>query len=121
MFQKRFEVFATIQQPPPLSYDDFVQGSDFAKVSQADLLFSTAECFKTSKALVGKMLALLPSLDSNYVSMTKDELNQVAKVCVGNSVYVQKMKQVVSAKDGQLKSVSFDFDINKEFCTVKLS
>lgn len=120
MFQKRFEVFSNIQQPPPLSYDDFVQGSDFARVSQADLLFSTAECFKSSKASTSKLLALLPSIDPNHLSMTKDELNQIAKVCVGNSVYVQKMKQVVSTKEGKVESVSFEFASNKQFCMVKL-
>ena len=67
------------------------------------------------------MIALLPSLDSNYLSMSKEELNQVAKVCVGNSVYVQKMKQLVTAKDAKVDTVDFDFDSNKEFCTVKLA
>lgn len=114
-------MFANIQQPPPLSYDDFVQGSDFARVSQAELLLSTAECFKASKNTVGKLLALIPSLDSSYVSVTKDELGQIAKVCVGNSVYLQKMKQFASSKDGSPKAVAFDFDCNPEFCTVKLS
>ena len=71
--------------------------------------------------MVAKLLASLPSLDSNYVSMTKDELNQVAKVCVGNSVYIQKLKQMSSSKDTNLEYVSFDFDVNKEFCTVKLA
>lgn len=121
VFKKRFEVFANIQQPPPLSYDDFVQGSDFSRVSQGDLLFSTAECFKSSKATVGKLLAMLPSLDSSYLCITKEELNQIAKVCVGNSVYVQKMKQTVSTSGGKVEGVSFDFDTNKAFCTVKLS
>lgn len=121
VFQKRFEVFANIQQPPPLSFDDFVQGFDFSRVSQGDLLFSTGECFKSSKATVGKLLAMLPSLDSSYLSITKDELNQIAKVCVGNSVYVQKMKQIVSTSGEKVEGVSFDFDTNKAFCTVKLS
>ena len=122
MFQKRFEVFANIQQPPPLTYDDFLKGSDFARVSQSDLLLSTAECFKSSKELVGKITALLPSLDSALLSLTKEELNQIAKVCVGNLVYVQKMKQMVAAPDGgRPRRVEFGFDSNCEFCTIKLT
>jgi len=122
VFQKRFEVFANIQQPPPLTYDDFLQGSDFAKVSQCDLLLSTSECFRSSKAAIGKIIAFLPSLDPAFTPMTKEELNQIAKVCVGNSVYILKMKQLVDEHDGEGKapSVDFAFDSNSEFCTIKL-
>lgn len=120
VFQKRFEAFAAIQQPPPLTYDDFVQGSNFANVSQNDLLFSTAECFKSSKATTGQITSLLATIDGDFFSMTKEELGQIAKVCVGNSVYVHMMKQLVE-KGSKPPSVEFDFNANNEFSTIKLT
>ena len=121
-FHKRFEVFAGIQQPPPLTYDDYCEGSDFSKVSQKDLLFSTSECFKTGKATVDKLQALLPKLvDSPFPPMSKDELAGIAKICLGNSIYVQKLKQLIDAKETKTATVAFDFDTNSEFCTIKIT
>ncbi|CAB9516473.1 Mak10 subunit, NatC N(alpha)-terminal acetyltransferase [Seminavis robusta] len=124
VFRKRFEAFANIQQPPPLSFDDFRQGSSFARVSQSDLLASTGECFKSSKTSVGKALTLLSDLDISLLATTKEDLNQLAKICVGNSVYMQKLRQSIAAGEGgnqskQQKTV-FEFDSNSDFCTVKL-
>ena len=122
MFQKRFEAFANVQQPPPLAYDDFIQGSSFARISQGDLLFSTAQCFKSSKATIGNITKLLASIDVDFFSMDKDELGQLAKVCVGNSVYVQMMKQMVEKVDSKPpKGVEFDFAASVEFSTVKFT
>ena len=121
MFQKRFEAFAEIQQPPPLSYSDFVQGSTFSKVSQTDLLASAGDCFKLSKTGVGTLLSALPSIDPTSLSMTKEDLHQVAKICVGNSVYLQKFGQsrTRQSKDVQ-QNPSFDFDRIGEFFTIKV-
>ena len=125
VFQKRFEAFANVQQPPPLTYDDFLQGSSFARVSQDDLLFSIAQCFKSSKTFLGNITNLLPSIDGDFCSMTKDELGQLAKVCVGNSVYVQMMKQMVEKAESSTKppkkNVEFDFTANVEFSTIKFT
>jgi hypothetical protein len=53
--------------------------------------------------------------------MTKEDLNQIAKVCVGNSVYLQKLRQAISSQDASWKPRAlFDFDGNCEFCTIKL-
>lgn len=122
VFQKRFEAFAAIQQPPPLTYDDFIQGSSFARVSQRDLLFSTAECFKSSKATIVQITSKLATINGDFFSMTKEELGQIAKVCVGNSVYIMKMKQMVG-KEAEANSpgVDFDFEANNEFSTIKLA
>lgn len=123
VFQKRFEAFAVVQQPPPLSYDDFVQGSSFERVSQDDLFFSTAECFKSSKTTIGRITAALASTDSDFFSMTHQELTQISKVCVGNSIYIAKLKQFVGQKetnDGTPPAVEFDFSTNNEFPIVKL-
>jgi hypothetical protein len=121
VFHKRFQAFASIQQPPPLSYNDFLQGCSFSRVSQSDLLVSTGECFKASKANVGKVLAALESLDVSVLSTTREDLNQMAKVCVGNSVYLQKLRQAISSQGVNWEpSALFDFDANCEFCTIKL-
>eukprot|EP00539_Tryblionella_compressa_P001162 CAMPEP_0178733116 /NCGR_PEP_ID=MMETSP0744-20121128/622_1 /TAXON_ID=913974 /ORGANISM="Nitzschia punctata, Strain CCMP561" /LENGTH=225 /DNA_ID=CAMNT_0020385275 /DNA_START=183 /DNA_END=860 /DNA_ORIENTATION=- len=119
IFEKRYEPFAAIQQPPPLSYDDYLKGSDFSKVPQKDLLASTSECFNVSKSMIEKLLAQIPTTDPSYLPIQEDELRQLAKVCVGNSIYLQKLKQIIG--EGTTKaSVSIDVNTNKQFCTIKI-
>ena len=122
IFEKRFEAFAAIPQPPPLSYDDYLQGSDFSKVSQNELLASTSECFSASKSMVDKLLAQQSTIDKDYLSMQEAELRRLAKVCIGNSVYVQKLKQKVDENTGKADAtVDIDVDTHNQFCTVKIS
>jgi hypothetical protein len=122
IFQKRFEAFEGIQQPPSLLYDDYVQGSDFSKVAQNDLLMSTSECFNASKTMVDKLLSQMPGVDTDYIPMRDNELRRLAKVCIGNSVYVQKLKQKVGNADGQAEGDSvFDLETHNHYCTVKIS
>jgi hypothetical protein len=90
-------------------------------VSQADLLFSTSECFKAGKGTSGKLQSLLPSLDAAFLSMSKDELSELVKVCVGNSIYVQKLKQLIESRDLKSDIVGFEFSTNCDFCTIKLN
>ena len=121
IFEKRFEAFAGIQQPPPLFYDDFLQGSDFSKVSQNDLLASTSECFNVSKAMLDKLLSQIAIIQTEFRAMQEDEIRRLAKVCIGNSVYVQKLKQAIDA-DGKAKGViSFDLETHNQFCITKIS
>jgi hypothetical protein len=121
IFQKRFEAFAAIQQPPPLSYDDYVQGSDFSKVPQNDLLLSTSECFNTSKTIVDKLISQIPSIDKDFLPMQDGELRRLAKVCIGNSVYVQKLRQKVDNATGEAEGdISVDLDTHSQFCTIKI-
>ena len=121
IFEKRFEAFAPIQQPPPLFYDDFLQGSDFSKVPQSDLLASTSECFNVSKSMVDKLLSQLSSLDAVFISVQEADLRCLAKVCIGNSVYLQKLRQTVQSNGKASVGVSFDLDTHGEFCTIKLT
>ena len=120
IFDKRYEPFLVIQQPPPLGYDDYLKGSDFSKVSQQDLLTSTSECFTVSKSMIEKLLSQITTIDPNYLPVTEDELRQLVKVCVGNTIYLHKMKQVIESNGEVKASVSIDVKTNKQFCTIKI-
>ena len=120
-FQKQFEPFLVIAQPPPLSYDDFREGSDFSNVTQGDLLSSTSECFKKCKGMVENISNHIDAIDKKFVALNKKELLGLTKVCVGNSVFLMKLTQQVRG-DGKAKGkVEFDFENNKQFCTIKIS
>jgi hypothetical protein len=122
IFQKRFEAFQIIPQPPPLTYADYRQGADFSKVDQRELLQSTSECFKSSKVLVDKLESQMATIDSDYLSIRGKDLRQFAKVAIGNSVYVQKLTQLVGEENGKTeREVSIDIDSPIQFCTIKIS
>jgi hypothetical protein len=134
IFRKRFELFQPIRQPPPLSYADYLKGSDFSNVSQADLFKSTSDHFQSCKATAEQLLRDLPTVNPLYSLIQQDEIRGLIKVCVGNSVYLLKLQQLVSAaatttndENGKPKSkfdstkVDFDFQAHAHFCIVKLT
>lgn len=84
-------------------------------------MVSTSECFNVSKTMVDKLLWQLPSIDPVYLPIQENELRQLAKVCIGNSVYVQKLRQVVGDNGKATGEVSFDLETHNQFCTTKLS
>jgi hypothetical protein len=92
-------------------------------VAQNDLLMSTSECFNASKTMVDKLLSQMPGVDTDYIPMRDNELRRLAKVCIGNSVYVQKLKQKVGNADGQKAEGDsvFDLETHNHYCTVKIS
>jgi hypothetical protein len=120
IFEKRFEIFSGIQQPPPLSYDDYMKGSDFSKVTQKDLLASTADSFRLSKSMIDRLLLQIPLIDPYYLPAKEEELRKLMKVCVGNSIYVQKLMQVIQRKEVTKARVAIDTTANSEFCTIKI-
>lgn len=120
IFEKRFEVFSGIQQPPPLSYEDYMNGSDFSKVTQRDLLASTADAFRLSKSMIDRLLVQIPLIDPDYLPAKQEELRQLIKVCVGNSIYLQKLMQVIHRKEESKARVAIDTTTNSEFCTIKI-
>lgn len=121
IFEKRFESFHIIPQPPPLTYKDYLQGSDFSKVSQNELLRSTSECFSQSKLMVDSLVAQIPSLDVDYLAVHDKQLHQYTKICVGNSVYIRKLSQIIEGKGTSEASVSVEIEPAIQFCTIKLS
>jgi len=119
-FQKQFEPFLAIAQPPPLSYDNFHDGSDFSNVAQADLLSSTSDCFKKCKGMVDNISNHTSAVDKQFSTLDEEELLGLTKVCVGNSVFLMKLTQQVCG-DGKAKGkIEFDFKNNKQFCTIKI-
>eukprot|EP00531_Pseudo-nitzschia_arenysensis_P009546 CAMPEP_0116154340 /NCGR_PEP_ID=MMETSP0329-20121206/21729_1 /TAXON_ID=697910 /ORGANISM="Pseudo-nitzschia arenysensis, Strain B593" /LENGTH=716 /DNA_ID=CAMNT_0003651315 /DNA_START=206 /DNA_END=2353 /DNA_ORIENTATION=+ len=108
IFEKRFEVFVGIQQPPPLTYEDYVKGSDFSKVTQKDLLASTADAFRLGKSMIDRLLVQVPLMDPDYLPAKKEELQQLNKVCLGNSIYLQKLMQIIHRKEESKARVTID-------------
>lgn len=106
--------------PAPLGYKDYLIGSDFTKVKQSDLLAATAESFKEAKATVDGLLTKYKQIDSNACSVSEEELRSLARVSVGNSVYLMKLSQQVSNGGTASGKVEFDFGTNDEFCIIKL-
>lgn len=119
-FAKRFQPFACVTTPAPLTYNDYLVGSDFTSVKQADLLTATAESFREAKATVDGLLTKYQQIDSYACPVSEKELKSLAKVCVGNSVYLMKLSQQVSDGGTASGKVEFDFETNDEFCIIKL-
>lgn len=128
-FEKRFEPFLHIVQPPPLTYDDFQSGSDFSNVPQSDLLSSTLECFKRAKTMLDKITTTVAELeerrqgDNNVLS--SDEIRAWQKISVGNSVFLMKLTQLVQDKKSAAAAasatkVTFDFNTDAQYCIIKL-
>lgn len=120
IFEKRFEVFSGIHQPPPLSYEDYMKGSDFSKVAQRDLLASTADAFRLSKSMIDRLLLMIPNINPDFLPAKEDELRQLNKICVGNSIYLQKLMQAIQRKEEAGTRVAIDMAANSEFCTIKI-
>lgn len=120
-FEKRYEAFSIVTTPQPLTYDDFEQGYSYANVSQQALIASATECFKDSKAVVDKLLSKLSDKgDDCYAPIRKQEVMNIAKVCVGNSLFLHKLSQQVQNGGKAKGTVSFDFEAHRAFCTIKI-
>ncbi|KAL9189153.1 hypothetical protein ACHAXT_011643 [Thalassiosira profunda] len=92
-FERRFEAFGSLPQPPPLSYEDYVRGSDFSAVQSKDLLFSAKECFRAGKSIVDSLLDVIVTEgcedntingakrkdDDLYVPIRREEIMALAK------------------------------------------
>jgi hypothetical protein len=133
-FEKRFEVFHALPQPPSLSYKDYVKGSDFSAVASEDLLSSAADCFRSAKGAVDSLLNVIVSLeecaeddainlmrrdDDMYISIRRQEVLQIAKVCVTNSLSLHKMASMESSElSSQNRQVSLAYKAHKHYCTL---
>ena len=120
-FSKRYEAFSTISTPPPLAYDDFEQGYSHADVRQQTLIASAMDCFKASKTVVDKLLSNVGDGDDCYLPILGAELRNLAKVCIGNSLFLHKLSRQVQSGDKVEGEVSFDFEAHRAFCIVKLA
>jgi hypothetical protein len=119
-FHKQFEPFLQITSPPALSYDDFQTGSDFQNVTQADLLSSTSECFKSCKTMLDSIASRVGAMDRKFSPLGEDEIRALTRVCVGNSVFLMKLLQKVRSDGTAQGKVTFDFAANAQFCIIKI-
>jgi hypothetical protein len=129
IFEKRFEVFGEMRQPPPLLYEHWCEGVDFTKVPLTDLLLSVQEGFQSCRTSLEQLVQQLSELttggrggnkmDGEHAVTTETELRSLIKACVGNAVYVQKLRQLVQS--GTKAAVVFDFSGHDQFCTFKVT
>ena len=130
-FEKRFEVFRTLPQPPSLSYKDYLKESDFSAVASKDLLSSAADCFRSAKGIIDSLLDaivlegcatnLTHRDDGLYISIRRQEILQIAKVCVANSLFLHKLALMDGSdiRSGE-RSASLEFKAHKLYCTLSI-
>mmetsp|Transcript_51875 Transcript_51875/g.60640 ORF Transcript_51875/g.60640 Transcript_51875/m.60640 type:complete len:862 (-) Transcript_51875:63-2648(-) len=117
-FMKRFQSFAKISQPPPLTYDDFLKGSDFSALKRSELLLSATESFRFGKTIVDKISATVSSFSEEFSPIRKVELKGLLRTVVVNSLNLHKLSQIEDSS-ANLK-VELDFSINSLFCTFNI-
>lgn len=71
--------------------------------------------------MVDKLLKQAESGDSDFLSVGESELRKLAKVCVGNSVYIHKLKQQILSDGKASGDVLFDLETHSQFCTIKIT
>jgi hypothetical protein len=121
IFEERFAAFVHIPQPPPLSYGDFVEGCDYSEVEPQDLLATTSKCFVSAKAAVDQMLQDVRQIDPAHAPLQEAELRALLKVCVGNNVYLLKLKSLVDSSAASTATPLISFEGKSPFCTIKLT
>ena len=135
IFERRYAVFQTIRHPPALTFEDYVEGSNGSNISVTDLCQSASVIFKSCRSLVDSILADLSSTShakNNNNNNTRNrascpvlesEARSLLKVCVGNSVYLMKLTQLVRTPKGApppKATIEFDFGAHQEFCIIKV-
>jgi hypothetical protein len=129
IFCKRFQVYQSIRHPPALTFGDYLEGSNASGVSIADIVQSTVDVFNSCKAAIDRLLAdyyndsSSKKIEPMYAPLQEEEVRGLLKVCVGNSVYLMRLQQLLRSTPSSERKVKidFDFDAHKEFCIIKLS
>ncbi len=122
ILRKRYEQFSCIEQPTLLTYNDFLQGSDFSRIDSDRLISAALECFSAARTLIDQLTNTLKTVeDSQLVSYDiKDDLG-LKKVCVGNTIYLQKLKNLLQNGNVSKGKVSVQRDfVHKHFCIIKV-
>lgn len=131
-FERRFEVFGNLPQPPSLSFDDYETGSDFSAVNGRDLIASARDCFRMGKSVVDRLLDVILPCDTPaalsgieqrkdddlFVSIRREEIMALAKVCVSNSLFLLKLETALEGLKPAEEISSLTFDTHKAYCTV---
>ena len=121
IISKRFEQFSCIDQPSLLTYDDYIQGSDFSKVDPQRLLSAALECFNAAKSLIDQLVKTLDVIkDESFSIFDRCDTVKLRKVCVGNTVFLQKLGNILKEDNAsQHHNVVYEFD-HSEFCIIKI-
>jgi hypothetical protein len=136
-FEKRYEAFRTIPHPPPLTYEDYVRGTDFSTVASDDLVASATNCFRSAKGSIDWLLGAivveggdkpataLPEKrhdDDLYIPIRRQEILQLAKVCVHNLLCFHKLTSICGPHPPEKsKSVRLEFNAHKQYCTLGIA
>jgi Mak10 subunit, NatC N(alpha)-terminal acetyltransferase len=138
IFVKRFELFRSIQQPPVLSYEDYKDGIDSTTISTLNLIQILSDGYQYCRTMIDEMITDMidHSIDPYFVSMPITELKSLIKICIGNMVYVQRVRQLLEKSkmkysgDNHNSDINnepiinanaiFDFDSHKQFCIIKV-
>lgn len=127
-FEKRFEAFFDLPQPPVLSFNDYEMGSDFSAVNSKDLIASARECFRTGKSTVDRLLeVILPNDtttipiiteqrkdDDMFISIRREEIMALAKVCVSSSLLLLRLETGAVRNE----KVSLAVNAHKQYCVI---
>ncbi|KAF0682415.1 Aste57867_25461 [Aphanomyces stellatus] len=127
-FQHRFQSFARLQYPAPLSYDDLVKNCDFSQYEVKVVFQSSDECFKLARTRIDQVLATAAASPDRERFVP--ELKSLAKVCVVNGVYLhQYSKQESKATALTLDHLSLEqkkqrlhlsFDVHPQYPTIQV-
>ena len=86
---------------------------------------SAAECFRLAKSLVDKLLLAFSvgkTSDDEVLVVTKEEVMKLAKVCVGNSLFLHKIsRSEEKEKKGEKLKVELDWPVHHQFCSIKIT
>ena len=131
-FEKRFEDYCALPQPPHLSYDDYASGSDFSAVNNRDLIAAASDSFRSAKSAVDRLLEVILPNDTTTASITENRTNDdlfipirraeimaLAKVCVSNSLFLLKL-ETASNGQSQNEKASLAFNAHTGYCTVSI-
>ncbi|EJK68489.1 hypothetical protein THAOC_10321 [Thalassiosira oceanica] len=132
-FKRRFWAFKQLPQPPCLTIDDFHAGTDFYSLSSKEVIESASDCFRSSKNIVDQLLeVIVPPHETEasrmsinqrfdndpFIAIHRDEILALAKVCVGNSLYLHKLASMVSSQTdlSNCNKVSVEHKVHRQFC-----
>jgi hypothetical protein len=121
IFQKRFQPFSAIRQPPPLTYDDYQRGTDFMSVQPEELIASATECFKSARTVLENIGIMCEGIDTEYRIMTRSDQMKITRICVSNSIFLMKLGQLGSGKKANQMKVSIDKVTHPGFCSISFS
>lgn len=120
IFTERFQALALVRQPPVMTFQQYSERADFSGVKVEDLLQTAGEWFQACRNSVEQLMSIIGNIDVSFAAIQESEMRDLQKVCIGNSVYIQKLRQVSEAKPPKT-SADYDFSAHDQFCILRLS